>query len=158
VYRPAGWVASFSWHQEQRVLPVEDIRTPGLYYETRPLPCKMRIRAATARTDSKIQKGARSQRDQPGQRITPASQAPGLRDDDPVVAAARGCRPESQVDGGLSGEPRPRSGDPSGVWQLAGRDRRGGGADGQVALTQAGSPPARQSDLASPHVHRLVSP
>ncbi|HBJ39178.1 MAG TPA: hypothetical protein DDZ51_31410 [Planctomycetaceae bacterium] len=57
MYRPAGWVANFSWHQEQPVLPVEGIRTPVSYHETRSVPCEMRIRAATARTDSKIQKG-----------------------------------------------------------------------------------------------------
>jgi hypothetical protein len=39
--------------------------------------------------------------DQPGQRLTPASQAPGPRADDPVASATKGCWPESQVDGGL---------------------------------------------------------
>jgi len=105
VYRPAGWVASFSWHQEQRVLPVEDSWAPLSYREPRSLPREMRIRAATARTDSKLLKGADGERDQHGQRVAAAPQAPGPRGDDPVVAAATGCWKEPEVDRGVLGEP-----------------------------------------------------
>jgi len=118
LYRPAGWVTSFSWRKGQRVLPVQDSWTPLSYREPRSLPPEMRIRAATARTDSKIQKGANGQRDQPGQRLAPASQAPGPRGDEPVVAAAAGRWKEPEVDCGLLGESGLRSGDPPDIPQL----------------------------------------
>ena len=65
----------------------------------------MRIRAATARTDSKIPKGADGERDQHGQRFAPASQVPGSRGDDPVATAAKSRWKEPEVDRGLPGEP-----------------------------------------------------
>jgi hypothetical protein len=88
--------------------------------------------------------GADRGRDQPGQRLAAASQAPGPGADDPLAAAAPGGLPKFELNSGLSGEPELRLGNPPGVPHLARGDRVSGGR-GNAAGPAQGDQVGRQS-------------
>lgn len=120
------------------------------------IPCQSLPQSAASRGgDALLRQLARcaiSIWDKPGQRLAQATQAPGPQGDDPVAVAAASRWPELKMDRGLPGKPGLRLGDP----RVFRSWRDAIDAAGQVALTQAGSHPARLPDLASPHVDPIV--